>query len=768
MPQIREYVAGESVITPLPPGGATQISFNQTLGLGAVAEATDRLSGTFSRLAVVQEQERLRVKSRADQLWAGERGEILRRNWSTWLSQPEQVADPTVSSRFLSKAKEDVDAELQQAPSPEAADTLKLHIDGSVTSAYGESLTLGRRAGLARAVESLELRAQSTTSLLRAGSSHDDFFAASASLHQDIDASVGSISTEAAKRLHESVALDHIYAAIDEDPALARALIDQSQHIDERQRHLLRKTLDAAMESTTHEQKYRFGVARENARALWESGKNFEPIPEEQYVATYGADLGKVRKEEDDAHLRIWNRTFKEYNDIRGKTPQTQMGRLEHLSNALGGAEDALVLKYLTEKVSQNQRLLAADSVAWLADNNDEIQRITQKIQSVSEAERGPLLRERTIALLKYQGPPPIGAPPQEADKYLALPEQLRSVLSVGEAEQYAAMFNSGAPSEMKQQLAQLAARFPDEQHQIIALNDMVRLPKGERGVKQELQLAIQNRDAWWLDQYLAAISQSKELAALSDVERTRLEATLTSNGTWQAFQRSIIGDNFQRADEVLGFKNGIIAMTRALMRSGKSEKAAVTAATNMLINESLGFTTVNDRSLIVPRQRSLSDRSPRTDEEIQDIGRRLGVALSFIDPAKIDSTPLNLPKELSTIDRIQRVRDQVVTSGFFQPMPDGQGATLYFEDELGGLVQARDRKGRAFIIKYDELPGFSQTTYAPTVAPSGPSMSLTPRQIPMTPGGVDDLIEKTGSDLLGTTQYRTHWPMQPSWIRNE
>lgn len=765
MPEVRPFVAGESVLTGSTGPSAHPSMFDGSGGNRALQGGVEAMSGAITAIGARQAQEERRIKSEQDAVWVGETLETERRSWIDWLSKDENAGDPEVGSKFIAHAKQRVTELSAGAPSERARLALRQNLANPMTRAYDEAATLGRKASLSRLGQSFDARAATALSALRAGGRFDDTEDAWKALYADIDRHLGKVSPEAAKGVKEKYELDLIYATIDEQPDVARKLITNSTLIDERQRRTLLKTLDSAVKDVTAEAKYNFEKRREDVRVQADIGKSFEAPELAEYEAIYGKDAAKAHLKQDEDYIGVMRGVFNEYSVIQEKHPAYQGQHLAKLAQAIETGDDALKVKKLAEKVAASSQLFSNDRVGWLSTNNDEIRRLNERIVAATPEERGGLMTQRADALLRFQGNAPEGLPSAEAAKYLNLPEHDKSVLTSDEAEQYAAMVNKGSPSEAMKQLDQLLAQFPNDQHRVLAFNDMVRLPHGNRGVRQELQLAMQNRGAWWMDSYVAAINQGADVQKLGPNEYKDLESKLFANGTWLAFQRSMIGDNLQRADELAGFKQGILSFAQANILKGTPQKEAVSKAVDMLISESLAFTEVNGRALVIPRQRV--NKTQRSNEEIESLGRRLSVALSYVDPAKIDDAAFEIPDTVKGTSRWQIIRDHVTSSGFFQPLPDGQGVSLYVADDLGDFRQVRDKKGRAFKILYDDLPEFTEQRVE-QVRGTSPQVQLHTVTAPVVPRKVYDLMQKTGSDFWGTTQYRSNWPIQPNWLRNE
>lgn len=762
MPEIRPFVASESVTTGVGGARASSDSFDESSGAASMASGIYSITDTMARLGAKQAQEKKRLKEQQDLVWVGETVESERRAWMDFMAQPDNVQDPNISDKFLNHAKGRIAELSSTAPSKEASAVLRLRLGSTLTSNYGEAIDLGRRASLSRLGQSFDQRAAIGFTAYRSGGQDSMLVETLTTLRSDVDATVGKISKEAATKLKSQYELDGIYAAIDTSPEFAKKMIANSTMIDERQRSMLLRQANEASSRVDAEQRWMFDQQRADARARWAAGVDFGEIPLSSYERVYAADVARAHKRDDDQVLGIYRGASEEYATIQEKVPFYQGKHLDHLAQTIGGESDAKKYEILARKVEQSARLFDRDPVAWLMTNNRSVQAATNRARSVTPEERATVLTERANILLRLQGPAPEG---DTSGMYADLPEHRRSLLTVQEAEDLALRVNAGKPSEAIATFDQLMAQYNDPRLRVIAFNDMVRLPKNDRGVRQELQLVIQNRNAWWIGSYIGAITQNSGVRQLSTADAKEFEDKLTGNLKWSAFQRGMIGDNFQRADELAGFKRGIISFANSLTLGGSSSKDAVNKAVDMLLGETLGVATVNNRPLIVPKKGSDKNAPARSDDEIVDIGRRLSVALSFVDPAKVDDSFMNLGElKRGDIARFQAVRDQITAYGFFQPNQDGQGAALFVSDNLGNPIAVKDHRGRQFIIRYDDLPSMVEKR----VIPGATGYLSDTSMAPIAPKTTYNLMEDTGSDILGTTEVRSFWPIQPNWIRNE
>lgn len=760
MPEIRPFIASERV-----DGGggamlAPESAFDRSAGTEVAARGLSQVAGAMSEIAARQQAERKRIEEEQSVVWVGETVENERRHWLDWMASKDNVQDPNIAENFTKYAKDRVTALASSAPNSRAAASVRLQLGSTLTRNYSEAVEMGRRSSLAKLGQSFDARAATGMTAYRSGGKDSMLVETLTGLYSDIDRTIGAYSSATAEQLKAKYELDGIYAAIDTSPDFARKMVAQSTWLDERQRSMLTRAIDEAVTRVDAETRYNFEQQRADARARWEVGKDFNELPLSAYEAVYPKDVARAKKAEDDSNLRVMSGVFKEYANIQEKHPLYQSQHLANLSKAIKGEEDALKVRYLSDKVAASAKLLDQDPVAWLMTNNSTVRKLTEEVRSVPAEERPEVLRRRAQAIIRMQSRAPEG---EDREKFLDLPDHNISLLTTGEAEEYAARVNRGTPSEALEAFDALMGQFPDTQHQVIAFNDMVRLPPNGKGVRQELQLAIQNRNAWWLPQYINAINQASGVRQLSVTDTKEFNDKLEGNTKWVALQRALIGDNLQRANELAGFRQGIVAFAQSMTLNGMSTKDSIDKSVEMLFGETLGVATVNGRPLAVSRASKKGQL--RTDDEVMDLGRRLSVALSVVDPAKIDASIMNLGTlPDNDVARFQAVRDQITTQGFYQPTQDGQGVTLYIPDALGNPIQVRDKRGKPFRIMFDDLP----MMLAPrTIYGRGTTPSRTVQE-PIYPKSLYDLMEKEGSDLMGTTEYRSFWPIQPAWLRNE
>lgn len=766
MPEVRTIIAGERVDG----GGAGMLApesaFDQSAGVEAVGRGVAVVADAMAGIAARQAAERKRIQDEQATVWAGETIENERRHWLDWMASPDNVQDPNIAEKFTTYAKTRVNELASAAPTKEAGAAVRLHLGSTLTRNYNEAVEMGRRSSFARLGQSFDHRAATGITAYRSGGQNSMLVETLTGLYADIDKTLAPYSRDTANQLKAKYELDGIYAAIDTDPQFAKKLVAQSTWLDERQRGMLTRSIEDADARIGADMRYAFEQQRVDARVRWEAGKDFNELPLAQYEAVYPKDVARAKKAEDDSQLRVMRGVHEEYVNIQDKHPLYQSKRLNDLAQAIATEEDAKKVRYLSDRVAASARLMDKDPVAWLITNNSSIRKLTDEARSVPPEQRAAALQRRADAILQRQGRAPDGidaVKAGESETYLDVPEHMRSLLTAGEAEEYANRVNGGTPSQALEAFDQLMAQFTNPQHQVIAFNDMVRLPPNGRGVRQELQLVIQNRNAWWLPQYISAITQGPGVKQLSTTDSKEFYDKLDATPQWLAFQRAMLGDNLQRANELAGFRQGVVAFAQSMTLRGMSLKESVEKSVGLLFGETLGVTTVNGMPLAVSR--STKTGVSRTDEEVEDLGRRLSVALSMVDPAKVDDSIINtggLP--VNDIARFQAVRDQITTRGFFQPTQDGRGATLFIPDSLNNPIQVRDKRGRPFRIMYDELPAM----LAPRVIYGRGTTPSRTVQEPIKPKALYDLMDQDGSDLWGTTEYRSFWPVQPNWLRNE
>ena len=152
-----------------------------------------------------------------------------------------------------------------------------------------------------------------------------------------------------------------------------------------------------------------------------------------------------------------------------------------------------------------------------------------------------------------------------------------------------------------------------------------------------------------------------------------------------------------------------------------------------------------------------------RPDGEIEDIGRRLSVALKDLDPRQVDQSRFvgltTIHPDESNINRLQALRDLITQRGFFVNDQSGQSVSLFITGDSGIPFQLRNKKGQPFEIQLDDLPQFTSVDLVGTN--EGGEIATQRKEQPRNTYPLQKIPEGVGflDRILGTYQKQTNWP---------
>lgn len=573
----------------------------------------------------------------------------------------------------------------------------------------------------------------------------------------NIESNFRSVAPHIADGLQKNLVTNAVLGTMTDNPEMARTILDGNDHIDERTRKTLGDEIDTAVNTRDLVERDSFNNTRQNLFTQGENGKNLVKIPLSSYSNLYPDDRAQAMKQQDDSYIDTLNTGNGILKDMAPMNVDSQIKKLSDLKSGINTKQDQDVYNMVAHQASQNIKMQEDNPAGWLQRNNPQVSSLATKAASAVAADQPAALKSLNEAVLKYQGPPPVGSTTEERAQYLNKPLNDRHLMPTDVATQTASELNNSTPKEFIAKMGQVMQRYPDDQQQYIAFNDLVTGPGRGQGLKQEYQLAWQNKDQWWLDTYLGAVQNSSNIK-IPETASKDLTKRIDADPTWLQFQSAMTGDNFQRAGQISGFRSGIQTYAESLVAQGMSPADASKRSSSMLISSTLGISRVNGRPLMVVR-----DQGPglpqRTDADVKNIGDQLQSSLKYIDPREIDQKSFPMLQALGKDpDRVglQTLRDSVTNRGFFQTGNDGQSASLYYIDDTGSPFQVRDKSGNAFVIHFKDLP-------------------------PASPRGLSDIGtsfygehigEQTSKDDYQMYQVMqgkvTNWPTTDSFIKHE
>lgn len=787
MPEIRTYEAGESSRT----GPAIAYANTEDFGAGVaralaeVGEGADRASSGLAHIANTANVMNRRRQALEETRWAGDTYEATKRSISEFMANPENNTKDSFA-QDLDRHNQDIfkGIDPQTAPTPRAFEMFKQNYWSFAGGKYAQALNVGYQNTVNNNITSINSQVNDAVTAYHNFKKVDedvathDMVDSVAHIGQNIEGSFRKLAPTIADRLQSDLITQATLAVMTNDPRAAKTLLDSSSSVDEQTRRTLNREIEQQLRSKDIVATEAFNNQRTDHLVGVEQGKSRDKIPISTYKQFYPDDQAQVQKSRDDNYIDAQNKANDILQKIGPQNSEAQLKELNALKSGVNNEQDAEVFKKVHQETVKNLKMQEQNPAGWLFQYNPTIKHLAQDAQDARDDQRMGKIQTLNDAVMRFQGPPPPGAKEDEKSQYLDRPMNDRHLMTLDEATQSASDLNQSTPREFIKKMGEVLSRYPDSQHQYVAFNDMVTIPSGRGGLRQEYQLAWQNKDAWWLDTYLGAVAAGKDIKLPEDVKKD-VTKRIDANTTWLQFQSAMIGDNFSRASEISGFREGIQQYAHALISQGKSIKESGDGAVKMLISETLGITKVNGKPMIVLRDQG--EKVPKmSDMEVTDLGRRLSVGLEQVDPRKIDQRPFAalqiFGKDEQHLPRLQALRDQITARGFFQTGPDGRSASLYMTDDNGMIFQVRDRGNRPLSINFRDLPLFKHFTTQEWMAnlPGMPAERgfIPPKpSIPDRPSKHYDLLQQGYGDG-GYNAYSnpwthtvTNWPSDPSWL---
>ena len=775
MPEVPVRNAGLSVQQRMPSIIASGRDF---ANIGPAAAALRSVSSnmmTVARATATNEEKRRQAQEKQDLIndtrWVNESVFQLKNELNEWHAQPENHGREDYPDITLKHSSTKVQEYLQNAPSQRAADRFKAEMQTYTGSRFNSALDQAFKTKVNNTIESLDKQTQSALAAFRSARTLEnnqaiaEAFSDLEMIKSGIDDSFGDITPKLARTMKAEVENKFILEVAPTSPEAAQHILDNSDSIESEDRVRLKKYIESNVVAHDQQEFIAFENTRDDAIALSMHTGEAAYIPLDDYLTAYDGDKAKANRNKNSDDRRIQaNVMTKEFMDrVTPYNAKSQLEALEEMRKGVSGAVSKTAYDNAVTLVNRNLQQQTSDPKNYLMANNPELISLNaQYSDDLPEEEKLVLVNKINEATLRYQGRPPDNiADPEIRKMYLGLPELDQHLISKSEANDIAPRINGVGPDQAVEQWQQLAAQYPNVQHQIKLINDLQSLPDSGRRLREEYQLLINSIGAWWQDTYIGALNQAKELGKLTKETASELDKYIESNPSWQSFKASRgAGELDKNIPEIAGFYAGINTYARALVFEGKSEKEAVNTAVKHLLDESMGFANINDRSTAIARIRE--DGTERTDEDIRDLDRKLEVALNFFNADEIDIS--TFPKATQMLsgkalqDELQRL---IWENGYYRTTEDGQGVILYITDDTGLGTQLTDKNGDPFKIMFDDLPDFTQTIQdyqvigmgAPAIMPGATARTM---KIPMTGEAVRSQMKKG----------RSNWPWKIDWIQ--
>ncbi len=763
-----QYNAERSINTAPSSAEASPLAFDSTgsQGMANLGRGAEQFSEGFSRLAADMVAVNKRKRNENDMRWVHNAIASESKVLTDYMVDPQNNQREDYAQSFHKFATDRLQNE-EMAPSKDAAKAYHAAMLSHITRLYSQAASTTEMTRLDNTKSDIMTQISDSLGSYRNelgmpnGRPVESLYSSHQRIGNLIENIYGELAPANAKKLQATLDSEYVLGAMQDHPAFSKYLLETSQNLDERERTILQRHLDQSLNSMSLVRQDQFNRMRQDYLQAVSQGKGGGKIPLETYQTFLPKDHAEIQKAHDDEAIDTFTLANGITTEIGPKDANSQLVALNKLRDEATDVRHKNVYEIVSQQVQENIKLQRDNRVAWMDKFNPEVMELDKRIADTPTADmRQAAVSDRTAAIKRYQGFAPKDDP--HPDYYLGLPSNDRKVLTNEEAADSANRINRGQPTEAIKMINDVISKYGDDS--TMALNDLVSLP-GDKGIRQDYQLAFLNQNAWWLDTYIGAISHSKSLSKLDDTKRADMERAIDSNNVWQQFRKSMIGDNFARADEIQGFKYGIQSLTHALADSGMPMKQAVETSMSRLISEQLGFTRVNGQSLAIARERKTPgvegpQLPSRTDEDMFEIGRRLGVSLGEVDPRAINQDNFPFLKSMGTdVAKMQALRDQVTSRGFFVVGNDGQTASLYVRDDNGMSFQVTDKDHRPFQIHVDDLPDYREPVY------EGEYGTQMFRNFPKKTHDILERAPYIGRDpnvlgpVLGLDRFRTNWP---------
>lgn len=437
-------------------------------------------------------------------------------------------------------------------------------------------------------------------------------------------------------------------------------------------------------------------VSNDDAIAAWKNGKNDA--------------IGGPFKTDDEA-----DKYSEDFHDAEAKRIAGQL--IDTHNNPAHAATDSTALRLLNEHVQNNIEQIQKDPVQYMINNNPTIKKVAAQVAALPDSAKAQGTEQLADLIVKYQGPPSVSDLPNHDDsnQYFVTPRNSVSILTKSQAETFAAQVNKGSPKDAINTINGILNQYPDR-YKPVVFNDLVD-QQGGKGIKGEYWAAVLNSHASWIDDYTGVLQNAEAVKKNSADKQSDFDKAINSNVTWLQFRNPSASDNFQNENVTQDFRSGILLYAMGLsQRTGMNPSAAVDSSVKQIISSEIGMTAVNGKPITVPRNQG-DGKLPLNDSQVADIGRRLNIALRFVDPNQVNLTDEYKRKLFPTLDiaghedvKMDALRDAIKRHGTFQTTPDGKSHVLYYDDGMNHF-EIRDKSNHAFAIETDKLPRFR--TYA-------------------------------------------------------
>lgn len=709
MANIPTYQAGESAQT----GGLNVHDNGSASQIGeagqAFASGIMHLSRVSGELAARQAQKTKVLKDMDNARWASEAYENEKLLLAQEMGKPENANAEDISDRVVTFSKGRMtEYTMENAPSPEAYKLFKQHYGTWANSRAISAVDIGFQNKLRANIVSTSKSISSGVEAYRSLSHSPNEAAATAldsyaQISSAIEAGYSRHSPDIAKKLHEDLTTQFVLTTMGDSPGLAKTILDNAQGIDEQTRHTLVTQIGQAVRTNNSQARGAFLERLKSEQVMADGNQPFDQAPLEEYLLHMTPEQAKDLKAEQDKKLK----TLADRNLVLGISKGWSPEALSELYQKVTDPkrlkqETAVEQKELTDalvpRIVANLKQAQDDAIEYLGNQNAVIIGLQEKAAKATGPQRSAAIQAVIDAKKVYQGAPPrdkdgkLMVSETEAKQYLNLSHI--SLLSDKEALQLGGDLNTVEPKKIVEKIGELLLTYPKPEDQDIVLNDLVSRGK----LNESYQVAWLIKDFYYVDKYLAVLQDGKNIK-VSDKEKKELEDGLMV--AMGKLRSNVSPTSFS------GYVAGAKQFAAMYVSQGDSVKVATEKVNRLLFENTMGFTKVNDRPLMVLRSRN-GKGADRTDKEVTDIGNNLHFALAHVPIQEISDKSFRAApgyNALSEEEKQYAIGNTLLAKGYWLPDDSGQGAYLWAKGDDGNDYQVIDKQDKKFHVQYDNLP---------------------------------------------------------------
>lgn len=692
-------------------GGLALLAGAQILSQGA-----GDLGKVATSLALKQKQQEEKLKHLDDIRWATEALQQEQLGLAKFMADEKNQKSEDFGDRVASYTQSRMDnySSQEQAPSSDAFRIFKQNFDHLATQSQISAIDTGANNkvnGIINSANNSISLAQDTFRTLRGVNEKQalaNMVNSIAQIKTSIDAGIGQFAPDKAHKLHENLITQSVLNVMTTNPGAARAILESSKEIDEQTRYQLNNEINQASRNINIGHRNAVIAQAEGIESFARQGNIVNPLSkasfsdvlsEPQATEVYDKHVATVKTYNDGNY--IVNAVSSFNRDSIGKVINTLLKPSDLTPE--NAVEKESLAKYTVGQLAKIVDTQKTDIMSVLVSHNQHVKGLYDVASSIEDPQdKAMAMVAANDAALLYQGPAPQNISSNEAKMYHDRPLNDRHLLFVHTAESIAKDINMATPKEVIKKIAETLSVYTKEDHAAKVYNDLVTLGK----LSQQYQVAWLYKDSPWIDTYLGSLQAGKDLN-VPEKTVTDIGNLVWNDPSFVNLRETITRDNLQGSKSVNGFYEGTKQFAIALTSQGKSSKEAVLAATSRIVDEGLGFTSINGKKLMVLKK----DESGRlrSQNDITNIGQSLILALEQVPIHELNDTAFTATPGYSVLPQTEKLRAlgrYVNERGFWQMLDNGQGAVLYGADPTGVQnFQLTDKQGKPFVVHFRDLP---------------------------------------------------------------